>query len=137
MASSYHNLGILAQHRGDYAEAEQRYQQSLQIEEGLGNQAGIARLLSQLGILRAERGDVAGAVGLHGRALAIRAALDVPQIKINVRHLQQHRAALGEDPFRQALIAGVGAESATALIAALDDLARRQADGDASDKEAR
>lgn len=130
IASSYHQLGILAQLRGDHPEAEQRYQQSLQTDERLGNQADIATSLSQLGSLGAARGDVAGAVGLHGRALAIRAELGLRQMGIDVRHLGEHRAALGEDAFRQALIAGIGADGATEMIAALDDLARRQAEGD-------
>jgi len=130
MASGFSQLGILAQLRGDYAEAEQRYRQSLQIEERLGNQADIATTLSQLGILGAARGDAAGAVGLHGRALAIRAGLGVPEVAINVRHLGEHRAALGEDAFRQALAAGIGAESAAEMIAVLDELAHQQADGD-------
>ena len=90
----------------------------------------MATSLSQLGILGAARGDVAGAVGLHGRALAIRAALGVPQMANNVRRLGEHRAALGEDAFRQALTAGIGAEGAAEMIAALDELARRQAEGD-------
>ena len=39
--------------------------------------------------------------------------------------------------FRQALTAGIGAESAAALIAALDELARQQAEGDAGEEDAR
>ena len=45
------NLGILAQDRGDYEEAARQYQRSLDIEERLGNQAGMATSYSQLGIL--------------------------------------------------------------------------------------
>ena len=42
MASSYHNLGILAQDRGDYDEAARQYQRALDIRERLGDQAGMA-----------------------------------------------------------------------------------------------
>ena len=63
-------------------------------------------------------------------ALAIRAGLGVPEIAIDVHCLGEHRAALGEEPFRQALTAGIGAEGAAEMIAALDDLARREAKGD-------
>ncbi|MGH3934224.1 MAG: AAA family ATPase, partial [Pseudonocardiaceae bacterium] len=49
-------LGIIAQSRGDYAQAEQRYQASLTINEELGNRAGIATSYHQLGILRTEQG---------------------------------------------------------------------------------
>ena len=52
-----HQLGILAQDRGDYNTAETRYQQSLDINERLGNQAGMATSYHQLGILAQLRGD--------------------------------------------------------------------------------
>ena len=42
MATSYHQLGILAQDRGDYDEAARQYQASLDINERLGDQAGMA-----------------------------------------------------------------------------------------------
>ena len=51
MAASYHQLGILAQIRGDYDEAARQYQRSLDIEERLGNQAGMASSYRQLGVL--------------------------------------------------------------------------------------
>lgn len=130
MASSYHQLGILAQLRGDYDEAEARYQQALQINERLGNQADMAGSYSQLGILAADRGDLAGAVVLHGRALAIRLQLRVPQLAIDARRLGDHRAMLGDDAFRQALTAGMGEETAAAMIALLDDVARNQAEAE-------
>lgn len=51
-----HQLGIIAQSRGDYAQAEQRYQAALTINEELGNRAGIAATTSNLGGLRTEQG---------------------------------------------------------------------------------
>lgn len=42
IASSLHQLGIIAQEQGDYATARRLYQRSLEIKEKLGNQAGIA-----------------------------------------------------------------------------------------------
>ncbi|WP_369077315.1 tetratricopeptide repeat protein, partial [Paractinoplanes hotanensis] len=44
------------QARGDYAEAERRYQQSLTIKEELGNRAGMANSYHQLGMLAQDRG---------------------------------------------------------------------------------
>jgi hypothetical protein len=99
----------------------------------LGNQAGTAASYSQLGILTVDRGDLAGAVAWHGRALAIRLQIGVPQVANNMRRLADHRATLGGHAFRQALAAGVGEETAAALIAALDDLARRQAETETED----
>jgi Tetratricopeptide repeat len=42
MSSTYHQLGILAQDRGDYETAEELYRNSLAINERLGDQAGVA-----------------------------------------------------------------------------------------------
>ncbi|QHO90995.1 hypothetical protein CWT12_06220 [Actinomyces sp. 432] len=57
-----HQLGILAQDRGDYGQAEEHYQHSLKIEERLGDQVGIATTHHQLGMLAQARGDSADAV---------------------------------------------------------------------------
>ncbi len=57
MANSYGQLGILAQDRGDYDQAETGYRQSLEINERLGNLAGMASGYHQLGILAQDRGD--------------------------------------------------------------------------------
>ena len=56
-------LGEIAEDRGDYPAAEQRYQASLAIREELGNRFGTASTLSQLGILRTDQGRHADAVG--------------------------------------------------------------------------
>ena len=40
MAARYHQLGMLAQLRGDYDAAEPLYRQSLEIRERIGDQAG-------------------------------------------------------------------------------------------------
>ena len=54
MATGYHDLGMLAQLRGDYDEAAPHYQRALDIAEPLGNQVGMARSYHELG-------------GAHGR----------------------------------------------------------------------
>ncbi|QBS40383.1 tetratricopeptide repeat protein [Nocardia sp. CS682] len=56
-----HRLGVLAQRRGDYAEAQRLYQQSLTIKEELGDRAGMATGYGQLGVLAHDRGDYAEA----------------------------------------------------------------------------
>jgi tetratricopeptide (TPR) repeat protein len=95
----YHQLGILAQLRGDYVEAERRYRQSLQIFEELGDLAGIASSSSQFGLLCSEQGRSADAVGLHVRALSLRLRLGVPQAGFDVRALAGLRARLGTQAF--------------------------------------
>jgi tetratricopeptide (TPR) repeat protein len=64
-------LGILAQHRGDYPEAKTRYQQSLAISERLGDQKGMAGVYHQLGILAQLQGDYAEAETRYQQSLAI------------------------------------------------------------------
>ena len=61
MAIGYHHLGVLAQRQGDYEEAARQYQRSLDIDERLGNQAGMASSYHQLGVLAQKRGDYAEA----------------------------------------------------------------------------
>ena len=58
MASSYHQLGILAQDRGDYDTAEPLYRRSLDINERIGDQAGMASSYHQLGILAQRPGGL-------------------------------------------------------------------------------
>ncbi|MDQ3273591.1 MAG: tetratricopeptide repeat protein [Actinomycetota bacterium] len=62
-------LGIIAQLRGDYPQAEQRYHDSLTINEELGNRAGIASTTSQLGVLRTEQGRPGEGVGGFKRSV--------------------------------------------------------------------
>ena len=71
MATSYHQLGILAQDRGDYDAAEPLYRRSLEIFERIGDQAGMATSYHQLGILAQDRGDYDAAEPLYRRSLEI------------------------------------------------------------------
>jgi tetratricopeptide (TPR) repeat protein len=52
-----HNLAIELQARGEYGEALQRYEQSLRIADELGDRAGVAKSLHQLGNLHYLRGE--------------------------------------------------------------------------------
>ena len=66
-----HQLGILAQARGDYDEAARQYQRSLDINKRLGDQAGLATGYHQLGRLAEFRGDYDEAARQYQRALDI------------------------------------------------------------------
>jgi tetratricopeptide (TPR) repeat protein len=66
-----HQLGVLAQGRGDYPEAERRYTQSLEIFERLGNQVGMAAGYHQLGVLAQGRGDYPEAERRYTQSLEI------------------------------------------------------------------
>jgi tetratricopeptide (TPR) repeat protein len=71
IASCYHRLGVIAWGRGNYAQAEQRYQAALAIYEELGFRFGIATSYVQLGEIAQERGDYAQAEQRYQASLAI------------------------------------------------------------------
>jgi tetratricopeptide (TPR) repeat protein len=70
-AAWIHQLGILAQARGDYDEAARQYQRSLDIEERLGNQAGMATSYHNLGVFAQHRGDYDEAARQYQHSLDI------------------------------------------------------------------
>jgi len=70
-ATFMHNLAILAQHRGDYAKAQDLCQRGLHIKIRLGNPLGIANSLGQLGNLAYMTGDHIEAQRLYEQSLAI------------------------------------------------------------------
>ena len=70
-AAYIHHLGMLAQDRGDYDEAARQYQRSLDINERLGDQAGMASSYHQLGMLAQDRGDYDEAARQYQRSLDI------------------------------------------------------------------
>ena len=107
MAVSYHQLGTIAQDRGDYDEATRQYQRAIDISERLGDQAGMATTCSQLGILEAERGGPeAVAIAWHVKALAIRLRLGIPQAVIDLRRLAVHRSGLGPGTVHRLAVPG-------------------------------
>ncbi|MEV6695381.1 tetratricopeptide repeat protein, partial [Micromonospora sp. NPDC051196] len=67
----YHQLGMIAQARGDYGEAERRYQQSLTIFEELGDRSGMASSYHQLGMIAQARGDYGEAERRYQQSLTI------------------------------------------------------------------
>ena len=116
-----HQLGILAQLRGDYEEAERRYRQSLEIEERLGDQAGAASTLSQTGLLQSASGRPDAAVLPHVRALSIRLGLGAHQAQIDIRALQRLRTQLGDAPLIETLRNVLDETSQANLMTLLDD----------------
>ena len=122
MASSYGQLGVLAQDRGDYDKAARQYQRALDIFERLGDQAGTATASSQLGTLVKERGgSPAAAVAWHIRALVIRLQLGVPQAGIDLRHLAAYRHELGAERFTSLLTQAAGDTDLAEMITSLLD----------------
>jgi tetratricopeptide (TPR) repeat protein len=69
-------LANVAHFRGDYDEAERQYRRALDIDEHLGDQAGMAAAHHNLGVLAQDRGDYDEAARQYQRALDIKAQLD-------------------------------------------------------------
>jgi tetratricopeptide (TPR) repeat protein len=68
-------LGNISRDRGEYEEARQLYQQSLEIRQRLGNQAGQADSLHQLGRIAQDRGEHEEARQLYQQSLEIKERL--------------------------------------------------------------
>ena len=70
-ASILHESAILKANQGDVEGAIALYQQSLEIEEKIGNVGGIAPTLHQMATLKANQGDVEAAIALYQASLDI------------------------------------------------------------------
>ena len=71
-ADSLRGLGIIAETRGDLAEAERLQRESLAIKREIGDRQGEAGSLNNLGNIAQTRGDLAEAERLQRESLAIR-----------------------------------------------------------------
>ena len=74
-AVAMHNLGVILQDVGAYPQAQQLYEQSLQIAQELGDRAGVAGSLHQLGMLLQAQGEYAQAQKLYEQSLQIKQEL--------------------------------------------------------------
>ncbi len=71
-AASLGNLGIIANTRGDLAEAERFHRECMAIMREIGNRYGEAGSLNNLGNIAQTRGDLAEAERLQRESLAIK-----------------------------------------------------------------
>ena len=93
-----HQLGIVAQARGDYDEAARLYQRALDINEELGDSAGLAASYHQLGMLAQARGDYVEAARLYQRSLGINEELgDQAGLAAGYHQLGMLAQARGDD----------------------------------------
>ncbi|WP_211483017.1 tetratricopeptide repeat protein, partial [Actinomyces glycerinitolerans] len=100
-AAWIHHLGILAQARGDYQQAEKHYHHSLKIEEQLGDQSGIATTHHQLGSLSYLRGDYQQAEKHYHHSLVVFEQLG-NQAGIATTHHQLGMLAQARGDYQQA-----------------------------------
>ena len=80
-------MGTFAQDEGDYKQAREFYQQSLDINQKLGDQSGIADTLAQLGILALSQGNKDEARQLFQQALEIFERLKSPYVALAREYL--------------------------------------------------
>ena len=85
--------------QGDYVEARQLYEQSLEIKERLGDQGGKASSLGQLGIIAYEKGDLKRALALTIQTFLLLDALHAPARATALRMLAGIRKRMDEDTF--------------------------------------
>ncbi|MFC8666592.1 tetratricopeptide repeat protein [Streptomyces sp. NPDC057199] len=109
LAVIYHQLGRVAQERGQLTEAEARCRQSLTIAEDLGDRPGMALSYHQLGIVAQDRGQLDEAETRYRQSLTIKEDLgDRPGMALTYHQLgivAQERGQLtaAEDWYRQSL----------------------------------
>jgi tetratricopeptide (TPR) repeat protein len=116
MATSYHQLGMFAQDRGDHEQALDWYRQALAIDEELGNRAGMATSVSQIGILLTETGNPQDGLIWNLRSLRIRAELRLPQMSTNLNWLQCQQALLGRQRFQRLLRQELGDQDSQTVM---------------------
>lgn len=121
-ATWLHRLGMLAELRGDYPEAERRYTASLTINEELGNPTGIAACCCHPGMLAEATGNLTGAVEWHLRAAVLCDQLGVPQLVSNLRRLAALRENLGQSRFSIATNDILPAAELATITALLNDI---------------
>ncbi len=88
LSVTYHQLGLIAQDRGDLGPAEDWYKKSLEIEEALRNRPGMAASYHQLGTVAYLRGELGAAEDWYKKSLEIKEALgDRPRLAMTYGQL--------------------------------------------------
>jgi tetratricopeptide (TPR) repeat protein len=105
----YHQLGVTAGHRGRLDEAEDWYQQSVRIREGLGLRALLATDYHQLGITAQQRGRLGEAEDWYRKSLTIdeelgnRPGMATSYHQLGITAQQRGRLDEAEDWYRRSL----------------------------------
>ena len=119
--TSYHQLGMVAQDRGDLAAAEQWYRKSLEIKEALGNRPGMADSYHQLGMVAQDRGDLAAAEEWYRKSLEIKEALgDRPGMAASYHQLGMVAQDRGDLAAAEAVVSQVAGDRGGARQPARD-----------------
>jgi tetratricopeptide (TPR) repeat protein len=115
-AAYLHQLGILAQLRGDHPEAEALYRRSLAINKEMGNRADLAKVTGQMSALLTETGRPQDAVPPNLESLSAHLELHSADARKNLLLLSRQRGLLGEARFRELVSQHLDAASTDALL---------------------
>jgi tetratricopeptide (TPR) repeat protein len=117
-----HTLGIASHNLGDYDRALEWYQKALDIDEALGNRAGIALTLSNVGILYTRIKTPEEGIPLNLESLLTNLELQRPEyVRTDLYWLNRQRALLGEEPFLSIVQKQLNEDDTQALIQILDE----------------
>ncbi|MEH2308706.1 tetratricopeptide repeat protein [Nostoc sp.] len=86
LALIYHHFGILKANKGEVDQAIALYNQSLEIDERIGDVQGKAATLHSLGIIYANKGEVDQAIALYNQSLEITQRIGNAQGKAATLH---------------------------------------------------
>ena len=103
VAKSLHQIAMLHQDQGEYPQALDFYQRSLKIEEEIGNRAGLALSLGQMGLLYEEMDQPLQAIPLVVQAFLMFVGMNMPEDRMAFSALQRLRNQAGEQAFAQAV----------------------------------
>jgi hypothetical protein len=101
VAGSYHQLGRVAQLRGQLDDAENWYRQSLTIRQELGDRPGMADSFGQLGLLAGQRGQAVEALTWTVRCVALFEEFPHPASDPGPTLLARLTATLGVEALEQ------------------------------------
>ncbi|MBI5417621.1 tetratricopeptide repeat protein [Candidatus Poribacteria bacterium] len=100
-AGALHNFGNIYETQGEYAKAIEKYNQSLKINEELGDKRTIASTLGQLGKIYKINGDFKNALKNYIIALLLFEQLKSPYMELARKNIDNIKTNIGENKFNE------------------------------------
>ena len=120
-AGTYHQLGMVAEDQGQWAEAERYYREALGIKIEFNDRYSQASTYHQLGVVAEEQGQWAEAAGHYGEALRICVEFqDGHRRDMVLRSLSRLQVAGEDSVMWVAEVLGVPVDEARGLLAAAE-----------------
>ena len=109
-ATDYHQLGIIAQKRQQFDEAEQWYRKALEIYDKIGHPPLKVDTLAMFGVLRFHQGRLHESVAWFAKAYGIASAYRMPVVEMIKSDLRRLLEAMGREGFVNAWREATGGE---------------------------